>query len=92
MHPVIKKLYDESINDGNLNATLFADKVMLHCRGIAGTHIMSTSPEDFDNMEPEYQIVENTAVDICGRITTYLSRVPNLIDHIDGLIIDKNKL
>lgn len=32
---MIKKLYNESISDGKLNATLFADKVMLHCRGIA---------------------------------------------------------
>lgn len=88
MHPTIKKLYDESTIDGKLNATLFADKVMLHCRGIAATHIMSTSPEDFDNMDHEYRIEEETAVQICGRITSYVSRLPNLIDHIDGLIVD----
>lgn len=92
MHPAIKKLYDESIVDGKLNATLFADKVILHCRGIAATHIMSTSPEDFDDMDHEYQIEERTAVQICGRITSYLSRLPNLIDHIDGIIVDINRI
>jgi hypothetical protein len=88
MHPVIEKLYNDTIIDGKLNATLFADKIMLHCRGIAATHIMSTSPQDFDDMDTEYQIEERTAVQICGGITSYLSRVPNLIDHIDGLIVD----
>lgn len=88
MHPLIKAFYDESFvdkietNDFNgsaytvkkFDAEVFANKILLFCRGIASTHIVSTSPEDFDeNLDDETKISETTAVTICGRISSYIT-------------------